>query len=303
MRDELPKERVASAVALMSATLGIGSALGLPLSGLIYESLGWEAIFWLSTVVSVLLIIAVLLVVPESELRAKGRFDFFGAALLSVALTALLLAISKGDNWGWSSEPVILFFITAVVFWAAWVPYELRVSQPMVDLRTSSRRPVLLTNLASLLVGFSMYASMLATTQQLQVPEISGFGFGLAVTVAGLCMAPSGLAMVAFAPISAALTKRFGAKTTLIVGAAVLAGAYIARVFLTGEVWMIILGATTVSIGTAIAYAAMPTLIMRAVPMDSTRCFARWELRRRARPLPRSSPPLLPSTAPLRCPH
>ncbi|GAA1048801.1 MFS transporter [Arthrobacter russicus] len=270
MRDELPKERVASAVALMSATLGIGSALGLPLSGLIYESLGWEAIFWLSTVVGVLLIVAVLSTVPESELRTKGRFDFLGAVLLSIALTALLLAISKGGNWGWSSEPVILLFITAAVFLAAWVPYELRVSQPMVDLRTSSRRPVLLTNLASLLVGFSMYANMLATTQQLQLPQISGFGFGLAVTVAGLCMVPSGLAMVAFAPISASLTKKFGAKTTLIVGAAVLAGAYIARVFLTGEVWMIILGATAVSVGTAIAYAAMPTLIMRAVPITET---------------------------------
>lgn len=270
MRDELPKERVASAVALMSATLGIGSALGLPLSGLIYESLGWEAIFWLSTVVGVLLIVAVLSVVPESELRTKGRFDFIGAILLTIALTALLLAISKGGSWGWSSEPVILLFITAAVFLAAWAPYELRVSQPMVDLRTSSRRPVLLTNLASLLVGFSMYANMLATTQQLQLPEISGFGFGLAVTVAGLCMVPSGLAMVAFAPISAGLTKRFGAKTTLIVGAAVLALAYVARVFLTGEIWMVILGATTVSIGTAIAYAAMPTLIMRAVPITET---------------------------------
>src|SRR4051812_6271282 len=46
MRDELPKEKMGSAVALMSATLGIGSALGLPLAGLLYESLGWASIFW-----------------------------------------------------------------------------------------------------------------------------------------------------------------------------------------------------------------------------------------------------------------
>ncbi|WP_394940240.1 MFS transporter [Psychromicrobium sp. YIM B11713] len=270
LRDELPKERVASAVALMSATLGIGGALGLPLSGLIYQNLGWEAIFWLSTVVGILLIIGVLAVVPESELRTHGRFDYLGAVLLSVALTTLLLGISKGGHWGWTSEPVILLFVTAAVFLAAWVPYELRVSQPMVDLRTSARRPVLLTNIASLLVGFSMYANMLATTQLLQLPEGSGFGFGLAVTVAGLCMVPSGLAMVAFAPISAGLTKRFGAKTTLIIGVSVLALSYVARVFLTGEVWMVILGATAVSVGTAIAYAAMPTLIMRAVPITET---------------------------------
>jgi len=270
MRDELPKEKVASAVALMSATLGIGSALGLPLSGLIYQSLGWEAIFWLSAVIGAALIVAVLAIVPESEVRTRGRFDIGGAILLSIALTALLLAISKGGSWGWSSEPTILLFLTAAVVLALWFPFELRVSAPMVDLRTSARRPVLLTNLASILVGFSMYANMLSTTQQLQMPKISGYGFELSVVVAGLCMVPSGLAMVALAPISAAITKRFGAKITLIVGALVLAVAYVARVFLTGEVWMIIVGAMVVSMGTAIAYAAMPTLIMRSVPITET---------------------------------
>ncbi|WP_312875950.1 MFS transporter [Arthrobacter terrae] len=270
MRDELPKEKVASAVALMSATLGIGSALGLPLSGVIYEALGWQAIFWLSAVVGIALIIAVLAIVPESELRTRGRFDFLGAAMLSIALTTMLLAISKGGSWGWSSEPVILLFITTAVVLAVWFPFELRVSQPMVDLRTSARRPVLLTNIASILVGFSMYANMLSTTQQLQMPKVSGYGFELSVVVAGLCMVPSGLAMVALAPISAIITKRFGAKTTLIVGALVLAVSYVARVFLNSEIWMIIVGAMAVSMGTAIAYAAMPTLIMRSVPITET---------------------------------
>ncbi|MCQ9163384.1 MFS transporter [Arthrobacter sp. STN4] len=270
MRDELPREKVASAVALMSATLGIGSALGLPLAGVIYESLGWQAIFWISAGIGVLLIVAVVAIVPESAVRTRGKFDAVGAALLTAALTALLLAISKGGEWGWTSEPVILLFIGTVVFLALWFPYELRVSQPMVDLRTSARKPVLLTNIASILVGFSMYANMLSTTQQLQLPGVGGYGFGLSVVVAGLCMIPSGLAMVALAPVSAAITKRYGAKITLIAGSLVLAVSYVARVFLTGEVWMVILGATVVSMGTAIAYAAMPTLIMRSVPITET---------------------------------
>ncbi|MET4002761.1 MFS family permease [Arthrobacter sp. UYCu511] len=270
MRDELPREKVASAVALMSATLGIGSALGLPLAGLIYQSFGWQAIFWVSAVVGVLLIIAVIMVVPESSLRTKGKFDAVGALLLTAALTSLLLAISKGGHWGWSSEPVILLFLGTAVLLAFWFPYELKVGQPMVDLRTSARKPVLLTNIASILVGFSMYANMLSTTQQLQLPNVGGYGFGLSIVIAGLCMVPSGLAMVALAPISALITKRYGAKITLIVGGLVLAVSYVARVFLTGEVWMVVLGATFVSMGTAIAYAAMPTLIMRSVPITET---------------------------------
>ena len=200
MRDELPKERVSSAVALMSATLGIGGALGLPLSGVIYTQFGWQAIFWISAIGAAVLIVAVLVLVPESTVRTIGRFDYVGALLLSVILTSLLLAISKGAAWGWGSRPVIGLFVLCALTLAAWFPYELRVGQPLVDLRTSGRRPVLLTNISSLLAGFAMFANLLLTTQQLQIPTATGYGFGLAVTLAGLASIPSGLAMVLMAP-------------------------------------------------------------------------------------------------------
>ena len=270
MRDELPKEKMGSAVALMSATLGIGSALGLPLAGLLYESLGWESIFWVSAAAGSLLLTAVVLVVPESKVRTPGRFDFLGAVILSAALAALLLAISKGGSWGWGSEPVLLLFLAAAILLAAWLPYELKVSQPMVDLRTSGRRPVLLTNLASLLVGFAMFANMLLTTQQLQLPTSTGYGFQLSVITAGLCMVPSGLAMVVFAPVSGGIIRRFGGKSALITGAAVMVVGYVGRVFFWDSIASVIIGSTVVSIGTAIAYAAMPTLIMGAVPITET---------------------------------
>jgi MFS family permease len=270
MRDELPKERVGSAVALMSATLGIGAALGLPLAGVIFEQFGWEAIFWISAASGVLLIGGVLGVVPESTVRSRGRFDFVGAALLSIALTALLLGISKGGSWGWGSEQVILLFVLTVAALVIWVPFELKVSGPLVDLRTSARRPVLLTNIASVLVGFAMFANLLLTTQQLQLPTATGYGFGLPIIVAGLAMVPSGLAMVAFAPVSGRLINRYGGRITLITGAAVMGLAYIGRVFFSDTVAAVVVGATVVSIGTAISYAAMPTLIMASVPITET---------------------------------
>ncbi|MET3720048.1 MULTISPECIES: MFS transporter [unclassified Arthrobacter] len=270
MRDELPKERMGSAVALMSATLGIGSALGLPLAGVLYESMGWASIFWVSAAAGALLLVGVVLVVPESKVRTPGRFDYAGALVLSAALSTLLLAISKGGSWGWGSEPVLLLFLTAAILLAAWVPYELKVSQPMVDLRTSARRSVLMTNLASLLIGFAMFANMLLTTQQLQLPEATGYGFGLSVIIAGLCMVPSGLAMVIFAPVSGRIIRVFGGKPALMAGAAVMIAGYVGRVFFYDSVAAVIIGSTVVSIGTAIAYAAMPTLIMGAVPITET---------------------------------
>ncbi|MFC4602722.1 MFS transporter [Rhodococcus kronopolitis] len=270
LRDELPKAKVVGATAMMSATLGIGSALGLPLSGLMYESFGWESVFWLSAVVGLALSVAVLVVVPESPVRTPGRFDFGGAALLSIALAGLLLAVSKGGSWGWSSERTIGALVVSVVAFAVWFPFELRVSQPMVDLRTSARRPVLLTNVTGLLVGVAMFANMLSTTQQLEMDTSTGYGHGLSVTIAGLCMMPAGLMMVAVAPLAGRLMRRIGARRTLVFGALVLAAAYTLRIFLTGSVPMIVLGAMLVTSGTAIAYAAMPMLIMGSVPITET---------------------------------
>jgi MFS family permease len=270
MRDELPKEKMGSAVALMSATLGIGSAMGLPLAGLLYESLGWTSIFWVSAAAGTLLLLAVVLVVPESRVRTPGRFDYAGALVLSAALGSLLLAISKGGAWGWGSEPVLLLFLAAVLMLAVWIPYELRVGQPMVDLRTTARRPVLMTNLASLLIGFAMFANMLLTTQQLQLPHATGYGFELNVIMAGLCMVPSGLAMVVFAPVSGGIIRRFGGRAALMAGAGVMIAGYVGRVFFYDSITWVVIGSTVVSIGTAIAYAAMPTLIMGAVPITET---------------------------------
>jgi MFS family permease len=270
MRDELPRERLGSAVALMSATLGIGAAVGLPLSGLIYTHLGWHALFWVSAVTATLMLVVVLLVVPESSVSGGGRFDHLGAALLSIVLVCLLLGITKGGHWGWTSPRTLLTFASSLAFTSLWIPWEMHVGQPLVDVRTSARRPVLLTNIASLLVGFAMYCNMLSTTEILQMPTSTGYGFGLTMVQAGVLMLPSALMMVVIAPVSASITRIFGAKVTLGLGAAVLAGGYVLRIAFLDQIWQIVVGAMIVSSGTAIAYAAMPVLIMRAVPVTET---------------------------------
>jgi MFS family permease len=270
MRDELPRERLGAAVALVSATLGIGAAVGLPLSGIVYENLGWHALFWLSAATGVVMAVAVWTVIPESRIRSGGSFDLTGAVLLSGVLIGLLLGITKGGTWGWTSTSTLLSFAVSAGLLALWLPWELRVRQPLVDVRTAARRPVLLTNIASFLAGFAMYCNMLTTTEILQLPTTTGYGFGLPITTAGLAMLPAGLTMVVMAPVSATITRRFGARTTLIVGAVALAAGYVLRVFLMDEIWQIILGAIIVSTGTAIAYAAMPILIMRGVPATET---------------------------------
>jgi len=270
MRDALPRERVGFAVALMSATLGIGSALGLPLSGALYGHLGFSSIFWVAAAAGVVLTTAVVLLVPESAVRAPGRFDYLGALLISVALASILLAVSKAGDWGWGSGEVLGLLVLGVLSLAVWFPYQLRVNEPMVDLRTAARRPVLLTNIASIFVAFALYINMLASGQQLQMPTSTGYGFGLSVTQAGLAMMPAGLGMVLLSPVSGRLLTRLGGRVTLLIGAGIISASYVFRVFATGSVVEIVMGTSLVGIGAALSFASMPTLIMANVPITES---------------------------------
>jgi len=270
MRDELPEEKLSGAVALMSATLGIGAAIGMPLSGIVYSAFGWHAIFWVSGIFAVAMFLAITVVVRESDIRTGGRFDYLGAFLLSGALTALLLGISKGGSWGWTSSQTLFTFGICAALMALWIPLEFRTERPLVDLRVSLLRPVLITNIASMLMGFAMYANMLATFQLLEMPTSTGYGHGLTSLQAGLIMIPTCLTMVILAPVSAKITRRYSAKITLICGAALMGFGYFERLFFNNTVLLIAIAAIIVSAGTAISFAAMPLLIMGAVPETET---------------------------------
>ncbi|MFE4830592.1 MFS transporter [Streptomyces sp. NPDC056672] len=270
MRDELAPERVLSSVALMSSTLGIGAAVGLPVAALVVEHYDWHTMFWASAGLGLLDIVLVLLCVPESPRRTRGRFDAPGALGLSAALLCLLLAVTQGGGWGWTSVRTLGLLVLAVVIGALWGWYELRTSSPVVDLRVSARPAVLLTNVAALLIGFAFYANSLATAQMVQEPTSTGYGLGASIVVSGLCLLPGGLAMVALSPVSARISARYGPKTALAVASAVLAVGYAVRFFTSHALWTIILGATVVAAGTAIAYSALPALVMRAVPVGET---------------------------------
>lgn len=270
MRDELPAERLPLAVALMSTTLAIGAGAGLPLGGLLAETLDWHATFWVPGAAAALMLVVVRMVLKESRVRTHGTFDLGGAVLLSAALTALLLAISKGGEWGWLDLKTVLVGLLGALLLVAWIPLELRIPNPLVDIRTSTQRTILIANGASLLMGFGMFANMLVSTQQLQGPVESGYGLGLGVREGGVWMAPGAVAFAVMAPVSARMIRRWGAHTTLAVGAIVTAVVYALRVPFSGSLTEVVIGTVLVSVGTSLSYAALPTLVMQAVPVTET---------------------------------
>ncbi|MBB2948792.1 MFS family permease [Actinoplanes lutulentus] len=270
LRDELPPERVISSAAIMSSTLGVGAAFGIPAAAAVVHFADWHTMFWVSGGLSFVLLILVRLVVPESPQRSPGRFDVVGAAGLTLILVSLLTAVSKGSAWGWASPVTLVLVAVAVVLTPLWGWYELRAAEPLVDLRTAARPAVLFTNVASLLVGFAFYANSLSTAQLVQEPRSTGYGQGASLIVSGLCLIPGGLAMAVLSPVSGRISNRRGPRFTLLVACVVMVAGYATRIVTSQALWTIVLGTLFVGAGTALAYSALPSLIMQSVPVRET---------------------------------
>ncbi|MBD0417925.1 MFS transporter [Streptomyces sp. TRM S81-3] len=270
MRDMLPRERLGSAMALMSSSIGVGGGLALPAAALVAQHTDWHALFYGAAGLGVVAIALTLLVVPESPLRAKGSFDLPGALGLSAGLVLFLLPITKGSDWGWSSATTLGLFAAAVVVLVLWGLMELRLKAPLVDLRTTARREVLLTNLASIMVGVSFYVVSLVLPQLLQLPSATGYGLGQSMVVAGLCVAPLGLTMMFTAPVYARLSARYGPRTTLIIGLLVIAVGYAGGLGLMDAAWQTVITSVMLGAGIGLAYSSLPALIVGAVPASET---------------------------------
>ncbi len=273
LRDVVPAEKLGSSIAIMSASMGVGGALGLPFSAAIAENASWRVLFWVVAALSLAVAALIAVFVPAGrENTAAGRFDLLGAIGLGTALICLLLAVSKGADWGWGSGTTLGLFAVAVAVLLAWGWWELRNTEPLVDLRVTARPQVLMTNAASILVGFAMYAQSLVIPQLLQLPKETGYGLGESMLAMGLWMAPAGLMMMVMSPIGAMLSAARGPKVTLSVGSLVIAIGYGISLPLvgSGSPWGLLAVTIVINTGVGFAYGAMPALIMGAVPKSET---------------------------------
>lgn len=269
LRDVLPPKRLGSAIALVSATLGVGGALGLPLSAFVTEHFDWHALFWVAAGISTVSFVLFATIVPASTLCTGGRIDLVGASGLALGLVGVLLGVSKGNEWGWGAPQTLVCLLGGVIVLFTWGLFELREKNPLVDLRVSARPPVLLTNLASIAMGFALFSSSIVFPQLLEMPLQTG-GLGLTLLQASFILMPSGLAMLAMSPIAGRLERAIGAKPLLVAGATIIAVSYVGAVLVDLEVWHVLVFNILIGIGIGLGYAAMPTLIMQAVPAIET---------------------------------
>lgn len=270
LRAAIPADRVGSAMGIMSASLGVGGALGLPLSAVIAQNFNWHVLFWFAAGLGAAALICFAVLVPPVGSRTSERVDLLGAVGLAGGLTTLLLAISKGQTWGWTSTTTVSLFAASPVIFAVFAWWQLRAPAPIVDLRTTVRRPVLTTNLASVGVGFGLFALSLVAPQVLELPTQTGYGLGQSMLHAGLWMAPGGLAMMVSAPIAARIAAVTGPRLTLVIGCAIISVSYLAGLQLLDSPVEVLILNVAVSVGVGFAFASLPALINAAVPIAET---------------------------------
>lgn len=266
VREVTPPHMTNTALSAVSATLGVGGALGLPLSAWIVEVADWRALFWVAVGLAAVVIAISAALLPHRRSEQRARVDVVGAVGLAIGLVATLVGITKGNEWGWTSPATLGMIAGGLVVLVVWGRYEVRHAAPLVDLRTTARLPVLFTNLAALMFGFGMMAQSIVVPQLMQMPEQTGYGLGQTIMETGLWMAPAGTMMLVFSPVSSAMLTRFGGRTTLAIAGVVLAGGYLFAVFMTETPWQLMLATCIASAGVGIGYAAMPALILDNVP-------------------------------------
>ncbi len=273
INDEFPPERRGTAIGIVSSVFAIGGSVGLVLSGVIVDYASWRWLFIIGAIGVAAAIVLVHLFVPESPIKTPSRVDIPGALLLSGSLISLLVALTEGESWGWGSARVIALLASALVLGLAWGLVELRVPEPMVDMRMLAHRPVLLTNMIALVSGFAMLGSFVLIPNFVQAPgdlpasvaRLVDYGFGASASKTGLYLLPGALVGLVGGPLAGRLGKAFGWRLPLVIGMA-LAGVGIASFALWHDhPWQIVLGNIALGFGIVLAFAAMATIIVSSV--------------------------------------
>jgi EmrB/QacA subfamily drug resistance transporter len=211
----VPKEKIGSAMGLYGLGIIFAPAIGPTLGGYLVEYVDWRLIFFINVPIGVLGAVAAVLVLPPFPAQPAGRFDVLGFLTVSVGLFALLLALSEGPSWGWTSYPVLVLVTVGVLSLALFVVVELEVDEPLLDVRVFRSWPYSNSLLLISVLSVGLFAVLFYIPLYLQQAQ------GIGAFEAGLILLPQALVMAVLMPIAGRLYDRIGPRWPALVGLAV----------------------------------------------------------------------------------
>jgi EmrB/QacA subfamily drug resistance transporter len=270
VRDEMPRARIASSIGVVSSMLGVGGGAGILLGAVILEHASWQWLFWILLGPTVLGTLLAWRAIPPSPVRTPSKINWVSAALMSLGMSGVLIAVSEASSWGWGSAKTLGLLAVGLAGCAAWVLWEVRAREPLVDMKLMAIRAVWTTNLSAALLGGGMYAIFLLIPAFVQEPRRTGYGLGAGVLQSGLYLLPFATMMLVMSLQAGRIAGRFGSR------AALLGGSFVSAVgtaipLLTHESGAGFYACATIAgIGMGLAFAALGVLIVQAVPRTHT---------------------------------
>src|ERR1022692_4874595 len=210
-----PKERP-QAIAAWSAVAGVGIVIGPTLGGLLLSHFWWGSVFLINVPLVALALIGVLMTVPETAEPGSHRLDILGTALVGGALFAIVDAIIEAPARGWTSGATIAGTVAGLAALGAFVWWELRIANPLIDLRVFAVRAFSTAAASVTVIFFALFGSLFVLTQYLQLVH------GYSPLSAGVRALPFAFAMAALSPLSPVLAKRFGTRVIIPAGMALM---------------------------------------------------------------------------------
>ena len=203
---EFPPERHFTAITLWSATGPVASAVAPALAALVLAAASWRVLFLLSAPVAATALLAGWRLLGESRAEERaGTLDWLGVLIGTIAVGALVFAVSQGANLGWLSAPVVAAYAAVAVCLPLFVRRCRRHPQPLLNLDVFLLRPVWTANLANLFLNLAAMGSWLAW------PLLFARVWGYSPLATGLGLTPGPIASGLVAVYGARLSERVGA--------------------------------------------------------------------------------------------
>ncbi|MBD8608554.1 MFS transporter [Aeromicrobium sp. CFBP 8757] len=270
VRDEVSPERSGTAVGLLASLVSAAFGIGIVLAGPIVDGLGYPWLFWLPAIATALAAVGAVLFVPRSPVTASGRISVLPALLLSGWLVALLLAVSEGNDRGWTSTTILGLLAAAALLLAGWIASERRAAVPLIDLDLMRERGVWTANVVAFVAGFGTFASLGFLPQLLQTPLSSGYGFGETISQSGWVLLPSSASAFVMGFVAPRLVRRLTARRVISIGAAANALAFGGIALFHDELWHISSLMVLQGIGIGCIVSSMAGVVLASVPAHQT---------------------------------
>ena len=269
-RSEFSPQKTARAVATLSVSAAVGAGLGYPITSLIAQFYDYRAAFWFGAITVAAALVLVIVVLPWQSDGHSRQFDYLGMATLGTAVVGVSVVLSEGGEWGWTSARSLGLIVLSLVMVGVWVAHELRITDPLIDVRQVRNRSVLTADTSAFLIAVAMYLFLPIIIEFVQIPVASGYGFGTSILVSGLVFVPLSFGSFAASRCLTAYTNRFGVRSMIPFGSIVFASSTLFFAVEHRALWEAFVAAGIAGIGIGFTFAAMPGFIIQAVPASET---------------------------------